>query len=62
MNNWASFSDFIHMNGHGYYVWCAYAAFLAGVIWELYSLVSRRRQICARILREARAAQSTLEK
>nr|WP_239477694.1 heme exporter protein CcmD [Sutterella massiliensis] len=50
------------MNGHGYYVWCSYAAFAIGVIWELYSLVSRRRQICARILREARAAKSTLEK
>ncbi len=59
--NWTSISDFFYMNGHGYYVWCAYGAFAAGVVYELASLISRRRRICARILREARAAQSTLE-
>lgn len=62
MNSWNSLADFIHMNGHGYYVWCAYAAFLIGVIYELCSLVSRRRAICRRIMREARAQQATLER
>ena len=61
MNNWNSLADFIYMNGHGYYVWCAYGAFLLGVLFELYSLITRRRAICRRIMREARAAQSTLE-
>lgn len=61
MNNWESFSDFVYMNGHGYYVWCAYGAFTLAVIYELWGLVSRRRAICARILREARAKQATLE-
>ena len=42
MSNWNSFADFIHMNGHGYYVWCAYGAFTAGVIYELWSLITRR--------------------
>jgi heme exporter protein D len=49
------------MNGHGYYVWCAYGAFVLGVLFELYGLITRRRAICRRIMREARAAQSTLE-
>lgn len=62
MSNWNSLSDFIHMNGHGYYVWCAYGAFALGVIYEIYSLATRRRAICRRIMREARAAQSTLER
>ena len=57
MSNWNSFADFIHMNGHGYYVWCAY-----GAIYELWSLITRRRAICRRIMREARAAEITLEK
>lgn len=61
MNNWNSLADFIYMNGHGYYVWCAYGAFLLGVLFELYGLINRRRAICRRIMREARAAQSTLE-
>ena len=61
MNNWNSLADFIYMNGHGYYVWCAYGAFELGVLFELYGLVTRRRAICRRIMCEARAAQSTLE-
>ncbi len=61
MSNWNSFSDFIRMNGHGYYVWCAYGAFLAGVLWELRSLAQRRRNICMRLMREARAEQSSRE-
>ena len=61
MNNWNSLADFIHMSGHGYYVWCAYGAFLIGVAAELVGLVKRRRAICRRIMREARAQQSILE-
>lgn len=61
MNNWNSLADFIYMNGHGYYVWCAYGAFVLGVLFELYGLITHRRAICRRIMREARAAQSTLE-
>ena len=61
MNNWNSLADFIYMNGHGYYVWCAYGAFVLGVLFELYGLITCRRAICRRIMREARAAQSTLE-
>ena len=39
MNNWNSLADFIYMNGHGYYVWCAYGAFVLGVLFELYGLI-----------------------
>ena len=42
MNNWNSLADFIYMNGHGYYVWCAYGAFVLGVLFELYGLITRR--------------------
>lgn len=59
--NWTSFSEFIHMNGHSYYVWMAYGALAVAVIYELWSLAARRRRICARLSREARAAKSTLE-
>ena len=40
MNNWNSLSDFIYMNGHGYFVWCAYGALLVAVIYEIFSPVS----------------------
>ena len=59
--NWNSCSEFIFMNGHGYYVWCAYGALVAGVVSEFFSLRARRAKICARLAREARAAKSTLE-
>ena len=59
--NWPSLSEFIHMNGHGYYVWCAYGALLAGVVYEIFTLRARRAKICTRLAREARAAKSTLE-
>lgn len=59
--NWSSFSEFVHMNGHGYYVWMSYGALICAVVYELWSLVSRRRRICARLSREARATKSTLE-
>ena len=59
--NWTSLSEFIHMNGHGYYVWCAYGALLAGVVYEIFPLRARRAKICTRLAREARAAKSTLE-
>ena len=50
-----------YMNGHGYFVWCAYGALLVAVIYEIFSLRARRAKICARLAREARAAKSTLE-
>lgn len=59
--NWTSFSEFIHMNGHGYYVWWAYGALLVGVVYELVSLAGRRRKICNRVIREARASRSAME-
>ena len=59
--NWSSIQEFIHMNGHGYYVWCAYGMLALGVVYDLTSLRRRRRQICARLAREARARKSTLE-
>lgn len=62
MQNWNSIADFFLMNGHGYYVWWAYGAFTAGVVWELCRLVARRREVCRRLIREARAAEYTLEK
>ncbi len=58
---WNSFSDFIHMGGHGYYVWCAYGALTCAVIYEIFALRARRRRICQRLLREARAMKSTME-
>ncbi len=58
---WNSFSDFIHMGGHGYYVWCAYGALTCAVIYEIFALRALRRRICQRLLREARAMKSTME-
>ena len=53
--NWTSFSEFIHMNGHGYYVWMAYGALAVAVAdvvmmlqYATYSVISPEG--CASIL------------
>ncbi len=58
---WNSVSDFFHMGGHGYYVWSAYSALTIAVIYEIFSLRARRKRICQRLLREARASKATME-
>lgn len=52
--NWTSFSEFLTMNGHGFYVWSAYGALLIGGVAELISLKRRRGAILTRLRREAR--------
>ena len=56
-----SVSEFFHMGGHGYYIWCSYGALCVAVIYEIFALRARRRRICQRLLREARAMKSTME-
>ncbi len=40
-----SFSDFLAMGDHGFYVWLAYGAYLILIIWNLIGAGLRRRQV-----------------
>lgn len=57
-----SVMEFFRMGGHGFYVWSAYGLIASGLIYEIFTLRARRRAICQRLMREARAEQSALER
>lgn len=59
--DWDSFAHFIHMDGHGFYVWMAYGVTLLAVIIEIFSLKSRRAKAVNRLTREARAVRAARE-
>ena len=40
--DWSSFSHFLHMDGHGAYVWAAYGMCVLLLVIELFGLRSRR--------------------
>ena len=40
-----SFSAFIDMGGHGFYVWIAYASFVLIFVWNLVTIKLRRRKV-----------------
>ena len=40
--NWASWSDFLHMGGYGFYVWGSYAVTFAALLAE-FSLLVRKK-------------------
>lgn len=40
-----SFSEFLAMGDHGFYVWLAYGAYLILIIWNLIAVGLRRRQV-----------------
>ena len=44
-----SFSDFIHMGGHGQYVWIAYFASLGIMVWLFFSPLLRKKNIIKKI-------------
>ena len=52
--NW---SDFLTMDGHGLYVWSAYAIGLLVVLYNVVSPVLARRKVIASIQRQERLAQ-----
>ncbi len=57
--DWSSFSHFLHMDGHGAYVWAAYGMCVLLLVIELFGLRSRRAKAAQRLTREARALRST---
>lgn len=59
--DWSSFSHFLHMDGHGAYVWAAYGMCVLLLVIELFGLRSRRAKAAQRLTREARALHSTRE-
>lgn len=59
--DWSSFSHFLHMDGHGVYVWAAYGMCVLLLVIELFGLRSRRAKAAQRLTREARALRSTRE-
>jgi heme exporter protein D len=40
--NWASWSDFFHMGGYGFYVWGSYAVTLAALLLEISLLMKNK--------------------
>ncbi|MBO5658585.1 MAG: heme exporter protein CcmD [Duodenibacillus sp.] len=58
---WTSFSHFLHMDGHGFYVWTAYGMLTLMVVSELISLGRRRVKAVNRLAREARANRAKRE-
>ncbi len=58
---WTSISHFFDMDGHGFYVWCAYLVTALAVVIELLSLRSRRARAVNRLTREARAVRAARE-
>lgn len=59
--NWTSLTHFLHMDGHGAYVWAAYGMLVVLLVIELFGLRSRRSKAAQRLIREARALRSTRE-
>ena len=41
--NWGSFGEFLHMGGHGLYVWGSYAVTLGLLAIETMLLISKER-------------------
>lgn len=46
--NWSSFSDFVAMGGHAFFVWMSYGATALLVVAEVAWVVQQRRQSLAR--------------
>ena len=59
--DWDSFAHFIHMDGHGFYVWMAYSVTLIAVILEIFCLKSRRAKAVNRLTRESRSVRAARE-
>ncbi len=49
-----SLSDFIHMNGHGLYVWLSYALGLAIIIGNVLQPLMKRKSLIQRLARRMR--------
>ena len=47
--DWSSFSHFLHMDGHGAYVWAAYGMCVLLLVIELFGLRSRRAKAAVRV-------------
>lgn len=59
--DWTSISHFLHMDGHGAYVWTVYGMMVVLIIVEIFGLRSRRHKAVTRLTREARATRDTRE-
>ncbi len=59
--DWNSISHFLYMDGHGFYVWSAYAMMLFLCVAEIFSLKSRRAKAVNRLTHEARAVRAARE-
>lgn len=53
-----SVTDFLMMNGHGFYVWCAYGMMVFLLVLESVLLARRRAAAVARAKKEARRAET----
>ena len=53
-----SVTDFLMMNGHGFYVWCAYGMMVFLLVLESVLLARHRAAAVARAKKEARRAET----
>lgn len=52
--SFSSFSDFIHMGGHGLYVWISYATALAVILFNILMPMRMRKQFMREQARQQR--------
>ncbi|MCB1662038.1 MAG: heme exporter protein CcmD [Pseudomonadales bacterium] len=52
--SFSSFSDFIHMGGHGLYVWISYATALAVLVFNILMPMRLRKQFMVEQARQQR--------
>lgn len=45
-------SEFLHMGGHGFYVWSSYGLFFAVLAWQVWQPLARHRRIRAELVEE----------
>lgn len=51
--DWSSITHFLHMDGHGFYVWSAYGMAVFLVICESFFLSRRRSSAADKVRKEA---------
>lgn len=56
---WTSFSDFLHMGGHGFYVWVAYGVSLGLIGLEIIQQVRKAKKQNSQLLSLAKINAAT---
>jgi heme exporter protein D len=60
MGYFASFSDFLHMGGHGLYVWMSYGLTVTIFIWNIVMVLLKKRAFFTFAKRQVKREQRSL--